>query len=124
MTTTTDEKREKMKQGVMAVVALLAFYAALRVWLDFDGIKGVVVPDTVFSSRWPNAGGRVVVVSYSWWGLKQSAMLAEPRRYREPDDDEARPGIRWMVIDEVGGERKEPSINNIYNSYCRRGRIA
>ncbi len=87
---------------LLIAVWALAIYGAIQVVRNFDGMDATVIPDTFDYSLWPNAGGRVRVRFYEWWGLKRAEYIAESQIYVDDDDPDKTKQRRWMIINGSG----------------------
>jgi hypothetical protein len=90
-----------LDRRLLTVVLAVATVGSIQIFRGFGGVQATPVADTVeSSSRWPEAGGRLVIRSWGWWGLKRAEFLAEAR-WIDLDDELEK---RWMIINSTGSQ--------------------
>jgi hypothetical protein len=90
-----------LDRRLLIVMLAVATVGAVQIFRGFGGVQAIPVADTAESSdRWPEAGGRLFIKSWEWWGLKRAEFLAEPR-WIDSDDGREK---RWMIIESTGSQ--------------------
>ncbi len=118
---------------LLLLCSLVAIFGLIQLCRGFDGVEATVVSDTFFSKSWPNAGGRVRLRHFEWWGLKRVEYIAESQFYTDEDDPDKKRQKRWMIINstapksEVSGRQEFPwplfYVNNdLFTYYAFDGR--